>query len=151
MIAKPFLRLMAAAIAAVLTLPVAAESFMLLDHNPYATKANYLYRDGKFVFFDEAGNTVTEVDNINLDYLEWWGYYYAKSLNKLWGIIDKHGRWIIEPSAKDLLKAPFRWCRYGYILKKDQSTGKWGIINLEGEWVVQPQFKSEYDIYPLDE
>lgn len=142
---------MAAAVAAMVALPVVAESFMLLDHNPYATKTYYSYRNGNVVFFDEAGNTVTEVDYINLDYLEKWGYYYATSLNDLWGIIDKHGRWIIEPSAKDLKKAPFSWCRYGYIKKKDQSTGKWGIINLEGEWVVQPQFKSDDDIYPLDE
>ncbi len=142
---------MAAAIAAVLTLPVAAESMMQLDHNPYATKTYYSYRNGNVVFFDEAGNTVTEVDYMNSDDLEKWGHCLATSLNRLWGIIDKHGRWIIEPSAKDLLKAPFSWCPYGYILKKDQSTGKWGIINLEGDWAVQPQFKSKDDIYQLDE
>lgn len=176
----------AAAVAAVVALPVAAESFMQLDHNPYGysiVRKDYhdiaLDRNGNvyatekslncnsilfiddecivfsrgydYVFAGHDGKEIEKVDYINAKDLCEWGYYYAMSLNHLWGIIDKHGKWIIEPSAKDLEKAPFHWCRYGYIKKKDDATRKWGIINTEGEWAVQPQFKSEDDIYPLDE
>ena len=176
----------AAAVAAVVALPVAAESFMQLDHNPYgysivrkdyhdialdrygnvyATEKSLncnsiLFIDDEcivfsrgydYVFAGHDGKEIEKVDYINAKDLCEWGYYYAMSLNYLWGIIDKHGKWIIEPSAKDLEKAPFHWCRYGYIKKKDDATRKWGIINTEGEWAVQPQFKSEDDIYPLDE
>ena len=184
---KRFLmRIFAAAVAAVVALPVAAESFMQLDHNPYGysiVRKDYhdiaLDRNGNvyatekslncnsilfiddecivfsrgydYVFAGHDGKEIEKVDYINAKDLCEWGYYYAMSLNHLWGIIDKHGKWIIEPSAKDLEKAPFHWCRYGYIKKKDDATRKWGIINTEGEWAVQPQFKSEDDIDPLDE
>lgn len=176
----------AAAVAAVVALPVAAESFMQLDHNPYgysivrkdyhdialdrngnvyATEKSLncnsiLFIDDECIFFSRGydyvfaghdGKEIEKVDYINAKGLCEWGYYYAMSLNYLWGIIDKHGKWIIEPSAKNLEKAPFHWCRYGYIKKKDDATRKWGIINTEGEWVVQPQFKSDEDVYPLDE
>ncbi|MGN1246641.1 MAG: caspase family protein [Muribaculaceae bacterium] len=184
--AKRFLmRIFAAAVAAVVALPVAAESFMTLDHNPYgysivrkdyhdivldrygnvyATEKSLncnsiLYVDdecivfsrGKdYIFATHDGKEIEKVSYIGNE-LKDLGYYYAKSLNYLWGIIDKHGKWIIEPSAKDLTKAPFSLSRYHCIKKKDDATRKWGIINLEGEWVVQPQFKSQDDIYPLDE
>ncbi len=176
----------AAAVAAVVSLPVAAESFMQLDHNPYgysivrkdyhdialdrygnvyATEKSLncnsiLFIDDEcivfsrgydYVFAGHDGKEIEKVDYINAKDLCEWGYYYAMSLNYLWGIIDKHGKWIIEPSAKDLTKAPFSLSRYHYIKKKDDATRKWGIINTEGEWVVQPQFKSDEDVYPLDE
>lgn len=176
----------AAAVAAVVALPVAAESFMQLDHNPYgysivrkdyhdialdrygnvyATEKSLncnsiLFIDDEcivfsrgydYVFAGHDGKEIEKVDYINAKDLCEWGYYYAMSLNYLWGIIDKHGKWIIEPSAKDLTKAPFSLSRYHYIKKKDDATRKWGIINTEGEWVVQPQFKSDEDVYPLDE
>ena len=184
---KRFLmRIFAAAVAAVVSLPVAAESFIKLDHNPYGytiVQKNYnddivfdrygnvyatekslncngiyyvddeciVFSRGKdYIFASHDGKEIAKVSYIGNE-LKDLGYYYANSLNYLWGIIDKHGKWIIEPSAKDLTKAPFSLSRYHYIKKKDDATRKWGIINTEGEWVVQPQFKSEDDIYPLDE
>ena len=166
--------------------PMAAESLMMLDHNPYgysivrkdyhdialdrygnvyATEKSLncnsiLFIDDEcivfsrgydYVFAGHDGKEIEKVDYINAKDLCERGYCYAKNHNNLWGIIDKRGKWIIEPSAKDLEKAPFTLSRYHYIKKKDDATRKWGIINTEGEWAVQPQFKSEYDIYPLDE
>lgn len=166
--------------------PMAAESLMMLDHNPYgysivrkdyhdialdrygnvyATEKSLncnsiLFIDDEcivfsrgydYVFAGHDGKEIEKVDYINAKDLCERGYCYAKNHNNLWGIIDKRGKWIIEPSAKDLGKAPFTLSRYHYIKKKDDATRKWGIINTEGEWAVQPQFKSEYDIYPLDE
>lgn len=211
MIARQYFLLLAAAIAAVVTLPVAAESMMELDHNPYgysivrrnyhdvvldrygnvyATEKTYdryasnnisvesapdcaaiFYIDDECVVFGRYnydnilsagskveivfatldGNEITIVYKINDLCLREAGYSSAKGTNGLWGIIDKHGKWIIEPSAKDLKKAPFEWCLFGYIKKKDDATDKWGIINTEGEWVVQPQFKNSADIVPFAE
>lgn len=166
--------------------PMAAESLMMLDHNPYgysivrkdyhdialdrygnvyATEKSLncnsiLFIDDECIVFSRGydyvfagldGKEIEKVDYINAKDLCERGYCYAKNHNNLWGIIDKRGKWIIEPSAKDLEKAPFTLSRYHYIKKKDDATRKWGIINTEGEWAVQPQFKSEYDIYPLDE
>ena len=183
---KRFLmRIFAAAVAAVVALPVAAESFMQLDHNPYGYSIGQIdyhnvvldrygniyatakslncngilfiddecivFSRGKdYIFASHDGKEIEKVDDIYAKDLYEWGYCYAKNHNNLWGVIDKRGKWIIEPSAKHFVKAPFGWCRC-YIKKKDQSTGKWGIINTEGEWVVQPQFKSDEDVYPLDE
>ena len=176
----------AAAVAAMMAQPMAAESLMMLDHNPYgysivrkdyhdialdrygnvyATEKSLncnsiLFIDDEcivfsrgydYVFAGHDGKEIEKVDYINAKDLCERGYCYAKNHNNLWGIIDKRGKWIIEPSAKDLEKAPFTLSRYHYIKKKDDATRKWGIINTEGEWAVQPQFKSEYDIYPLDE
>ena len=176
----------AAAVAAMMAQPMAAESLMMLDHNPYgysivrkdyhdialdrygnvyATEKSLncnsiLFIDDEcivfsrgydYVFAGHDGKEIEKVDYINAKDLCERGYCYAKNHNNLWGIIDKRGKWIIEPSAKDLGKAPFTLSRYHYIKKKDDATRKWGIINTEGEWAVQPQFKSEYDIYPLDE
>ena len=176
----------AAAVAAMMAQPMAAESLMMLDHNPYgysivrkdyhdialdrygnvyATEKSLncnsiLFIDDEcivfsrgydYVFAGHDGKEIEKVDYINAKYRCERGSCYAKDHNELWGIIDKRGKWIIEPSAKDLGKAPFTLSRYHYIKKKDDATRKWGIINTEGEWAVQPQFKSEYDIYPLDE
>ena len=186
MTAKQYFQLLAAGVVAMVALPMAAESLMMLDHNPYGyslVREGYdnvaldsygnkyatekplncngiLYVDDEsivysrgydYVFAGHDGKEIEKVDYINAEDLCEWGYCYAKNHNNLWGIIDKRGKWIIEPSAKNLEKAPFCRSRYGYIVKKDQSTGKWGIINTEGEWVVQPQFKSDEDVYPLDE
>ena len=191
------MQLFAAVVAAAMTLPVAAESFMQLDHNPYGytiVRENYhdivLDRYGNIDITEDSlpgcgaiycindecvvfvssnydnihstgvknevmfatldGNEITRANYINDLCLKEEGYCFAKGTNGLWGIVTEHGRWIIEPSAKELEKAPFEWCRYGYIKKKDDSSGKWGIINLEGEWVVQPQFKNSNDIVPFD-
>ena len=150
---KRFLmRIFAAAVAAVVSLPVAAESFIKLDHNPYGytiVQKNYnddivldrygnvyatekslncngiyyvddeciVFSRGKdYIFASHDGKEIEKVSYIGNE-LKDLGYYYAKSLNYLWGIIDKHGKWIIEPSAKDLTKAPFSLSRYHYILK----------------------------------
>lgn len=63
----------------------------------------------------------------------------AKEKNGKYGVIDKTGRWVIEPQFTGM-----KYFADGLAPAKDMN-GKWGFIDKSGKWVIAPQFAEAYN------
>lgn len=86
-------------------------------------------------YFNLEGEMVIDVgENYASDFSEGYAYIYEKSTDK-YGMIDKHGNWIIKPIYEQL-----SYMSEGLIpFERDD---KWGFIDIEGTVIIPNQFWS---------
>ncbi len=113
--------------------------------------AGYIDKDGEITYLSNQIEEVRPYKNALATALD--------RTSRKWGVIDKQGKWVIEPQFDDWVIKD----QYGYQVFSDdgiavvKQNGKWGAIDSEGNIVIDIKhnylsfFKSGYTVFKVNE